>query len=250
MHIYRWNKVRPEAHEWGASKELLTLIDNFVRVSENEETYPDTVARFGRLTGGALSWKELVSSRRVVLLAEAGSGKTTEMKSRARLLAEAGQFSFYASVEDVGRQGLSASLRPQERPQLDAWKCSDKEGYFFIDSVDEARQSGIRLQTALRGLAEAILGAERRAHIVISGRYTDWQFRRDLAHLTEQLSIPPDQTLPQAPSPDELVISAIHNERPSAPPPPEEPIVVVTVVEGPSERAGVRFHGRRISIPG
>ena len=77
----------------------------FVEVAENKETDPDMVARFGRLTGGALSWNDLLARRRVVLLAEAGSGKTTEMKSQARRL-RADQYSFYASVEDVGRHGL------------------------------------------------------------------------------------------------------------------------------------------------
>jgi hypothetical protein len=198
----------------------------FVEVAEDKETDPDMVARFGRLTGGALSWNQLLARRRVVLLAEAGSGKSTEMKARARRQA-AEQYSFYASVEDVGRRGLSQSLRPTDRIQLDEWRSSEKEGWFYIDSVDEAKQSGVRLQTALRALAEAISGAERRAHIIISGRYSDWQFRRDLANLKEELSIPADDTLPPPPSPDELVINAIHHNRPAPPPPPEEPSVVV-----------------------
>jgi hypothetical protein len=113
------------------------------------------------LTGGALNWSELLARRRVVLLAEAGSGKTTEMKARAQQQAQAGQFSFYASVEDVGRRGLNQSLRPPDRKQLDDWRSSEKEGWFFVDSVDEAKHSGVRLQTALRALAEAISGAER-----------------------------------------------------------------------------------------
>jgi hypothetical protein len=146
----------------------------FVEVAEDKETDPELVARFGRLTGGALSWNELLARRRVVLLAEAGSGKTTEMKARAQQQSEAEQYSFYASVEDVGRVGLSQSLRPPDRMQLDEWRSSEKEGWFFIDSVDEAKRSGVRLQTSLRALAEAIAGAERRAHIIISGRYSDW----------------------------------------------------------------------------
>ena len=83
------------------------------------------------------------------------------------------------------------------------------------------------LSFALRAIAEGIAGAERRAHIVLSGRYTDWQFRRDLAQLEEELPIPADQALPPPPTPDELVISTINNERRKAPPPPEKPVVVV-----------------------
>src|SRR5262249_8618941 len=83
------------------------------------------------------------------------------------------------------------------------------------------------LRTALQAIAEAIAGAERRAHVILSGRYTDWQFRHDLARLNEELAIPADQALPPPPSPDELVISTINREAPKKQDPPEEPIVVV-----------------------
>ena len=54
------------------------------------------------LSAGTLGWQELLSRRRVVLLAEAGSGKTTEMMEQARLQRAAGKFAFYATVQDVG----------------------------------------------------------------------------------------------------------------------------------------------------
>jgi hypothetical protein len=129
-----------------------------------------------------------------------------------------------------GRRGpegstcVDAAHRPR---QLLRWLSSDKDGWLFIDSVDEAKQSGVRLFVALQALAEAIAGAERRAHIVLSGRYTDWQFRHDLAQLKEDQAIPADEALLPPPTPDELIISAIHHERPTPPPAPEEPIVVV-----------------------
>lgn len=83
------------------------------------------------------------------------------------------------------------------------------------------------MHTALQRIAEAIAGAERRAHVVLSARYTDWRFRQDLTLLNEELAIPGDQPLPPPPSPDELVISTIHHEAPKEKEPPEEPLVVV-----------------------
>ena len=162
-------------------------------------------------------------------MAEAGSGKTTEMKARSRLLADSGQPAFYATVEDVGRKGLERALRPADRPALAAWRSSEEEGWLFIDSVDEAKQSGLRLRTALHAIAEAIMGAERRTHVVLSGRYTDWQFRGDLIHFKEELGIPADEALPPPPTPDELVISTIHRERRPTAHPPEDAIVVVMI---------------------
>jgi hypothetical protein len=205
----------------------IELNRQFVEVAEDKETDPDMVARFGRLTGGALGWNELLARRRVVLLAEAGSGKTTEMKARAKQQAQAGEYSFYASVEDVGRHGFRQSLRPADRKLLDEWRASERDGWLFIDSVDEAKQTGVRLKTALGAIADAIAGAERRAHLVISGRYSDWEFRRDLADLKEDLSIPADEKLPTPPTPDELIINTIHHNRTTTSDPPEEPIVVV-----------------------
>ena len=114
--------------------------------------------------------------------------------------------------EDVGRRGLEAALRPSDRERLGAWRKSDRDAWLFIDFVDEAKDSGIKLRVALQRVAESIAGAERRAHVVLSGRYTDWQFRRDLEHLNEELAIPVDQALPPPPSPDDLVISTIHHE--------------------------------------
>jgi hypothetical protein len=204
----------------------IELDRQFVECSEDEHSDPDLVARFG-LSVGTLSWSELIAKRRVVVLAEAGSGKSTEMTARAAALAENGRVAFYATVEDVGRLGMEAALRPSDRARLADWRSSDQDAWFFIDSVDEAKNSGVKLHNALRAIAESIAGAERRAHVLLSGRYTDWQFRHDLAHLKEELGIPADQALPPPPSPDELVISTIHRESSEEAEPLEEPIVVV-----------------------
>ncbi len=205
---------------------IVELNRRFVQCRDDERSDPDLVARFGR-TAGTLGWDDLLAKRRVVLLAEAGSGKTTEMTARVRALAADGRAVFYATVEDVGRRGVEAALKAADRARLAAWRTSEQDAWFFIDSVDEAKNSGVKLRTALHAVAEGIASAERRAHIVLSGRYTDWQFRYDLAHLNEELAIPADQALPPPPTPDELVISTIHREAPKEEPPPEEPVVVV-----------------------
>jgi hypothetical protein len=102
------------------SSVAIELNRRFVQCRDDERSDPDLVAHFGR-TGGTLGWEDLLKKRRVVLLAEAGSGKTTEMKGRALTLAAAGQTSFYATVEDVGRRGLEAALTPADRSRLAEW---------------------------------------------------------------------------------------------------------------------------------
>jgi hypothetical protein len=68
----------------------IELNRRFVQCRDDERSDPDLVAHFGR-TSGTLGWEDLLKKRRVVLLAEAGSGKTTEMQTRAIALATAGQ---------------------------------------------------------------------------------------------------------------------------------------------------------------
>jgi hypothetical protein len=205
----------------------IELDRQFVECREQEDqSDPNLFAAFGDATG-TLSWADILARRRVVVLAEAGSGKTTEMKARAQQQAAAGNAAFYATIEDVSRTGVAGALRPPDRSKFAEWRSSDTEAWLFIDSVDEAKQAGIKLRTALHAIAESIAGAERRAYIVLSGRYTDWQFRRDLIHFKEELGIPADESLPPPPTPDELIISTIHRDRREPPSPPEDAIVVV-----------------------
>lgn len=73
---------------------------------DDEKADPDLVAHFGR-TEATREWDDLLKLRRVVFLAAAGSGKTTEMTTRARQQLDAGYPSFYATLEDVGASGRS-----------------------------------------------------------------------------------------------------------------------------------------------
>ena len=98
---------------------------------------------------------------------------------QASLQTSAGKFAFYMTVQDVGRDGLENALRPADRTRLSAWRSSTESGWFFIDSIDEAKLDHIKLERALRHIACGIVGAEGRAYIVLSGRHTDWEFARD-----------------------------------------------------------------------
>lgn len=172
-------------------------------------------------------WDDLLKRRRVVILAEAGSGKSEELKGQARRLADDNKVAFYASVQDVGREGLGNAIAAVERPKLAAWLSSDQPAWFFIDSIDEAKLDGVRLERALRNIADAIHNAEGRAHIILSGRHTDWEFRRDLARLQEVLPVPPEQGTLAPPTADELIVRTLHHERTPEEAGPEAPLVAV-----------------------
>jgi hypothetical protein len=196
------------------------------------EKDPDAPMRlsFRELREEGQTWEKLIAHRRVVVLAEAGSGKTEEMRAQARALSAKGIFAFHAALEDVARNGLDDALSA-ERERLEAWRNSDQPGHFFIDSIDETKLEGIRLEVALRKIANGIRRAPRRAYIVLSGRISDWEFRADLARFQELLRVPADPQLPAPPSSDALLVNALRGEprgrRVAASTPGEDPVVVL-----------------------
>lgn len=179
------------------------------------------------LSDGLFGWTDLLAKRRVVILAEAGSGKTEELTEQARRQSAAGKFAFYATVQDVGRDGLESALRLADLERLNAWRSSSEPGWFFIDSIDEAKLDNIRLERALRQIANGIVGGEGRAHIVLSGRHTDWEFARDARRLNEELPLPRESAAEPVPPLHELIRRVLRHEKPPEPTPAETPLIVV-----------------------
>jgi hypothetical protein len=192
----------------------IELDRRFIEYAEDDGSDPELRFYLRSEIAGQLDWAALLRRRRVVILAEAGSGKTEEIRHQTRCRSEAGCFAFYATVEDVGCEGLEGALSQADRVRFAAWRESQQPGCFFLDSIDEAKLNRVRLDTALRRVADGIAGATGRAHIVLSGRYSDWEFQRDLGRLSHHLPIPDDRVIPPAPSPDDLLIRTIRRERP------------------------------------
>ena len=137
----------------------IPLDRRFEEWSETEASDPELRARWG-FKHQNQTWDSLLTKQRVVILAEAGSGKSEELKEQAACKIAAAEFAFYATVQDVGRKGLKEALHPRDRGKLDEWQKANSPGWFFIDSVDEAKFDGVRLDQACRELASAIHGAE------------------------------------------------------------------------------------------
>jgi hypothetical protein len=224
----------------------IALNRQFFEWHEGVVSDPDLIARWR--SDNLLSWETISARRRVVILAEAGSGKTVEMREQARRRTEAGQFAFYATVEDVGRDGLDNALGLGDRARLVSWRGTSDEGaWFFVDSVDEAKLSGIRLEKAIRRIADGIAGGARRAHVILSGRVTDWEFRRDLGQLNDGLPVPKDPVLPPPPTTEQVLISALRHEGAEpASAPAEKPLVVLMA---PLDRDRVRLFAAAKGAP-
>ena len=214
----------------------IPLNRRFRRATEDDER------PFRGLFGGGFNlyptWPDLLGMRRVVILAEAGSGKSTEFKTQCAALKAAGKFAFSASVRDVAQAGLATALVPAERARLATWQADEgAECWLFVDSVDEAREQGLHFDTAARMLADEIAGYEERTHIYISGRFTDWDATADRVSMEKWLAMP-EPPPPLAPDFETEVRNTLHNKERSAPVDPKDPIAVL-VLE-PLERAQVR----------
>src|SRR5262245_28000684 len=147
----------------------------FAPILKDQEAMLGGVHDWGRKIGGWLNWTELLTKRRAVLLAEASSGKTEEFRHQKRRLTEEGKVAFFISIEDLAGYGLDASLGPDEAAAFVTWKAGTPEGFFFLDSVDEARLNRKSYDLALRRLARELDGHLGRTHLFISCRVSDWR---------------------------------------------------------------------------
>ena len=67
---------------------------------------------WSRKVGGWLDWGEMLAHRRVVLLAEASSGKTEEFRNQQKILSSQGKPAFFIRIEEPADQGFEAALDP------------------------------------------------------------------------------------------------------------------------------------------
>jgi hypothetical protein len=209
--------------------EYVQLDRRFVSLAESREIDPEVWAAI-RGADGHLSWDYLLQRKRVVILAEAGSGKSTELEQRYRAWKAAGHAAFHGRLQTVGRRGLMAIMSPAEKSAFEAWKNTDQPAWFFLDSVDEAKLDNTRLEDVLAATAEVLGPYLGRAHIVLTGRHTDWEFRRDLERLGDILPVPVEHMLEEL-ADHERLEDVIHNRSRSRKgkdqPKPEAPVVVV-----------------------
>ena len=117
------------------------------------------------------TWEELLRSKRVLMISEAGTGKTHECRERARLLWDAGEPSFFVELTGLATGDLRSLLDDQKEARLDAWLSSQSDvATFFLDSIDELRLSLGSFEQALNRLKKGIGGQLGRARIVITTR--------------------------------------------------------------------------------
>ncbi len=126
------------------------------------------VHHLGQRDSEEVGWADLLHRQCVLVLGEAQSGKSTELKAKADELS-ATHDAWFIEVAELAKGPLHL-----EGADLDRWKQATTPGWFFLDSVDEADLQNLRLRDALAHLRNTLGEAWRRARVVVSCRGTDW----------------------------------------------------------------------------
>lgn len=196
-------------------KKFIELDRRFRNITEKELENPELLAAFGEqfYDSKTDSWAKLLESHRVVLLAEAGSEKTEEMKAQSTRLCQDGKYSFYADLAALAQNSLHDLLSADEESKFNAWRTAqDAPAWFFLDSVDELKLTQGKLKLALNRFSKDIAGQITRAHVIISCRPSDWKFDLDLKAVQETISAPPAAANPAGLTGEELFLAAFRRD--------------------------------------
>ena len=135
----------------------------------------------------ALRWPNLLSEFRVILLSEAGSGKTAEIRNIARALRQEGKPAFFVRIEHVCYD-FEDAFEEGSFDEFETWKASGEEGWLLLDSVDEARlRDPGDFERAIKKIGRLLKSVLQQAHIVITGRSAAWRPQTDLMLCQAQL---------------------------------------------------------------
>jgi len=121
---------------------------------------------------GRFGWDELLRSQRVLIVSEAGAGKTYECQTQQAKLWKAGEPAFFMDLATLAGSSVRDMLGGEgEEERLDAWLRSQSEiATFFLDSIDELKLTLGKFDQALKRLNKALAGQLGRARIIITTR--------------------------------------------------------------------------------
>ena len=169
---------------------------------------------------GCESWSEIIAYKRTVILAEAGAGKTAEMREKYKQLVLEDRVAFYLTVDDLAQNNIQDALALIDQDSIDRfedWLAGSDEAIFLIDSVDEARLNNPKyFRNALSRISSGIRGHAARANILMSCRVSDWRKEVDQQLFREWLGAPSEaqNQLESVPigKDDDVLLAAIYDE--------------------------------------
>lgn len=80
-----------------------------------------------------VGWETLLESQRILIISEAGAGKTYECRAQQQVLWEKGEPAFYLDLSQLAANNLLDLLSREEEERLDAWLAAQSEvATFFL----------------------------------------------------------------------------------------------------------------------
>ncbi|WP_157476627.1 hypothetical protein [Lysobacter sp. Root690] len=122
-------------------------------------------------SGRVLEWSALLESDRVLIISEAGMGKTFECQRARRRLWEEGQAAFYIELSTLVTDSIEDRFDNEEKKRFAGWQAAQTErAVFFLDSIDEFRITRASFEQAIKSVANSLSGHLGRCTIVITTR--------------------------------------------------------------------------------
>lgn len=150
-----------------------TLVDDPTTIASDEAKLVPSAT--------SLKWVDLLSLNRVVILSEAGAGKTEEIRSAALSLRDEGKPAFFLRLEHISTS-FEAAFEEGTHDEFEGWLESTQEGWLLLDSIDESRlRDPLDFEAAVRILGGRLRPALQRVHLILTGRTAAWRPSTDLA---------------------------------------------------------------------
>lgn len=148
-------------------------------------------------------WDDLLKLQRTIILAEAGAGKTEELRNQTKQLRKDGKKAFFFRLEHLSSD-FELSFGIGNGVEFEEWLASDESGWFFLDSVDEAKLKGpFSFEEAIGKFSLKLGEHKQRAHIYITCRASEWRRTSDISLIQEKLPFFEMEPLPDEEKEDE-----------------------------------------------
>jgi hypothetical protein len=156
----------------------------------------ETVRRTRGFLGSSandLTWEDLYKSRCIVVLGEAGTGKTWEFQEEAWRLTQKGEFAFFVRLEYLLNSPISEAIDAGDRGRFSEWQRSSGQAVFFLDSVDETKlREPQAYEQALNSFFHGFAPTQiHRLTVFLSCRNSKWTHDVDDKTLRRGMFLPP-----------------------------------------------------------
>ena len=127
----------------------------FWRLGDTEEHDPERLKAYAVFGLEGEPWTTLLARSRVVILAEAGTGKTHELQETARSLRAEGKASFFCRFDDLAEVKFPDVLEEGTIAEFDGWLAGDERGWFFYRLGRRSAPQGLKIfRTSIAGDSE------------------------------------------------------------------------------------------------